>query len=183
MYFRKAFYGGCWRIHVCVFPSWFLWDKDFAVVYCLPYFRLKSFVGSVWAVLKLLFCIKSCSLRLYCWVGRMMMEFHLSAHMIVASLFRSLDWMLLLVLASCFALFGLDWVLLFFCSVFIRSATMCLYMSLSEERSFCIAVSASNARSYIQFFCFVCKLYFRPFCSRVISHLVNGMSVLFITLG
>ena len=98
--------------------------------------------------------------------------------MIVASLLCSLDRMLLIVLASCSALFGLDLVLLFFffCSVFIHSATICLYMSWSDVGSFCIALSASNARSQIQFFCLVCKLYFRPFCSRVISHLENGMS-------
>jgi hypothetical protein len=115
--------------------------------------------------------------------SRMTMELPLSARVIVASLLCSLDWMLLIVLASCSALFGLDLVLLFFCSMFIRSATMCLYMSWSDVCSFCIAVSASNARSRIQFFCLVCKLYFRPFYSRVILHLENGMSVLFITLG
>lgn len=111
------------------------------------------------------------------------MEFPLSVRVIVASFFWSLACMLFIILASCITLFGLDWVLLFFCSVFIRSVTLCLYISRSELGSFCIAVSASKARFYIQFSLLVCRLYFRPFCSKVVSHCVNEMSVLLITLG
>ena len=114
MYFNKTFYGGCWRIHVCIFPSWFLWVRILLLFIVFLTWDWKVFVWSVWAVLKLLFCIKSCSLRMYFWVGRMTIEFPLSARVFVATLFRSLDWMLFIVLASCFALFVLGWVFLFF---------------------------------------------------------------------
>ena len=74
--------------------------------------------------------------------------------------------------------------LLSFCfSVFIRAATRCLYVSRSDVGSFCIAVSASSARSCIQFSCLVCKLYFRSYGSRFISLLENCISVLFIMKG
>ena len=113
----------------------------------------------------------------------MTMEFPLSARVTIASLFWSLDRMFFIVLASCCGIPCVGWVFSIFFSVFIRDATRCLYVSRSDMGSFCIAVSASSARSCIQFFCLVCRLYFRPFCNRVISLLEKCMSVLFITLG
>jgi len=58
-----------------------------------------------------------------------------------------------------------------------------LYTSLSVGGSFNIAVSASSARFCIQFLFLVCRLYFGPFSSSVISWSVNFISLLLMALG
>ena len=75
------------------------------------------------------------------------------------------------------------WLGFCFCSVSIRSATVFLYVSLSLEGSCVMAVSASRARVWIQFFFLAWMLYFRPLWSRFISLSEKGILVLFITLG
>ena len=55
------------------------------------------------------------------------------------------------------------------CSVLMRSATSFLYTSRSAVGSLEIAVSASRARVWIQFFCLLSRLYLSPFCSSSVS--------------
>ena len=56
-------------------------------------------------------------------------------------------------------------------------------LSLSPVGNCVMAVSASRARFYIQFFFLACMLYLGPFCSKAISELEKEMSVLLTTLG
>jgi len=67
--------------------------------------------------------------------------------------------------------------------MFMRSATIFLYVSLSLVGSCAMAVSASNPRFYIQFLSLACMLYLGPFSSRDISVLENEMSLWLTTLG
>ena len=94
------------------------------------------------------------------------MELPLSAHVNIASLVWSLDCIIFTVWTLCCVWLFLEWELLFCFKVFMRSATRCLYMPPSELESLDTAFSASKFMSCIQFFCFVCKLYLRPFFSR-----------------
>ena len=112
-------------------------------------------------ILNKIFC-----LELYCLVGEIKMELPLSECVTFASLFWSLDCIFFIVLASCCVWFCLDWELSLRFTVFLRSATRCLYMSRSEFGNFDIAFSGSKFMSCTLFFCFLCKLYLRPFCSR-----------------
>jgi len=126
--------------------------------------------------------IKSCILESYCSVGMMTRVLPLSARVIVALLRWSLDFMLLMVLASCWTL-GVGGCLLSRCSVVMRSATCFLYMSRSAVGKCVIAVSASKAKFSNQLLHFVCSLYLSPFCSRVVSASENGILDIFTTRG
>ena len=113
------------------FISFLIWDWKFLV-------------GSFVAVWELLACMKSCILESYCLMGKITKEFPLSVCVIMASLFLSLVFMVLIVLASGCALY-LGWELLFSCRVFMCSAVIFLYTSWSEGLSSDIAVSACKA--------------------------------------
>ena len=71
----------------------------------------------------------------------------------------------------------------FFWSLFIRSATRFLWYSRFAAGNWVTAISALSTRFANQFFILLCRLYFGPFPSSLISLLVNVMFVLFITLG
>jgi len=129
-----------------------------------------DFVGSVDMVWNWFACRKSCTLDSYSWVGRITKELPLSAPVIIALLFLSLDCMVLIVLASGCALW-VGWWLLFCCRVLMRSATSFLYTSRLDVGSCDMAVSASRARFCIQFCCLVCRLYLGPFCVGIFHDL------------
>ena len=124
----------------------------------------------------------NCSTLLsYCSVGRVTREFPLSAWVIMA-LSASFILMFLIVLDSCWVLCVCGG-LLFLCKVLMRSAVNFLYISRSDCGSRDMAVSASRASVWIQFFGLLCKLYLGPFCRMVISVSEKDMSVMLTTLG
>ena len=128
----------------------------------------KESVGSVLEVRKLLVCMNCSALLSYCSVGRITSEFPLSARVIMALLSASFILMFLIVLDSCWVLCACGG-LLFLCKVLMRSAVNFLYTSRSDCGSRGMAVSASRASVWSQFFGLLCKLYLGPFCRMVIS--------------
>ena len=82
-------------------------------------------MGSLVAVMKLFFCKKSCILDSYCCVGRMTMEFPLSALAIMALFLFGLELIELISLVSGWVL-CVEFEVLFCCSVCMRSATIFL---------------------------------------------------------
>ena len=127
-------------------------------------------MGSVDMVWNWFACRKLCTLDSYSWVGRITRELPLSAHVIIALLFFSLDCMVLIVLASECALW-VGWWLLFCCRMLMRSATSFLYTSGLDVRRCDMVVSASTARFCNQFCCLVCRLYLGPFCEGIFHDL------------
>ena len=143
-------------------------DECSAVMYCFPDLGLVGYCGVSRHGWNCFACRKLCTLDSYSWVDRINRELPLSARVIIVMLFFSLDCMVLIVLASGYALW-VGWWLLFCCRMLMRSATSFLYTSGLDVRRCDMVVSASTARFCNQFCCLVCRLCLGPFCSRNIS--------------
>ena len=148
----------------------------------------KDLVGLIIEVWKLIFCMNSSILDSYCVVGKITSEFSLSARVIIATLSLSFVLMLLMALESecvlcvCVCVCVCVRVCYSFFKVLIRSAVSFLYTSRSKGGRCDMAVSATRARFWIQFLCFLFMLYLGPFCSTTISGSEIDMSVMFTTL-
>ena len=145
---------------------------------------MEGICGVFVVVLNLLASMKSVILESYCFMGRIIKEFPLSARVTMASFYLSFVFMLLTIFApGCvlcvrwgyFLYQGTD---TFGCQFPVR------LLGLWRGGGRCMmAVSASRARFRIQYVGLECKLCLGPFSSNVISCSENVMSVVFITLG
>jgi len=139
----------------------------------------KELVGSCVVVWNLLASMKSLILESYCFMGRITMEFPLSARVTTASFSFSLIFMLLTIFVSgcvCWGLFS------FISYLYVQLSNFCRLLGLWGG-SCVMAVSASKARFWIQSLGLECRLYLGPFSSSVISCSEKFMSVVLIPLG
>ena len=88
----------CWvLVYIFTFGVW--GDECFAAIYNLPDLGLEGICGVFVVVLNLLASMKSVILESYCFMGRIIKEFPLSARVTMASFYLSFVFMLLTIFA------------------------------------------------------------------------------------